>query len=111
GIPLIKGKEYYFSITTFTLNHRAIKNKATNTYGPEGDYIDEKSIAIDEFENAIIRVVYGTDLFAPASDIGQSSRASGFAGTGGVKFLTVNKSELTGDSYTIEFKSDTTTTP
>ncbi|MBV6511240.1 MAG: hypothetical protein FMNOHCHN_00719 [Ignavibacteriaceae bacterium] len=111
GIPLVKGKEYYFSVTSFTLNHRAIKNRATNTYGPEGDYIDDRNIAIDEFDNAIVRVVYGTDMYTPAADIGQGKRAAGFAGTGGVRFLTVDNSGLTGDSYTVEFKSDTATLP
>ncbi|MBV6511238.1 MAG: hypothetical protein FMNOHCHN_00717 [Ignavibacteriaceae bacterium] len=111
GVPLVKGKEYYFALTTFTLNHKVIKNKATGTYGPAGDYIDETNGAVDEYETAIIRVVYGTDLFAPASDIGQSKKAAGFAGTGGVKFLPVNNSELTGDTYTVSFKADTTTIP
>lgn len=109
-IPLVKGKEYYFAITTFTLNHKVIKNKATNTYGPAGDYIDETNGAVDEYETSIIRVVYGTDVFSPASDIGQSKKAAGFA-AGGVKYLVVNDAELTGDSYTVSFKSDTTTIP
>lgn len=109
GIPLIKGKEYYFAITTYLINHRVIKNRATGTYGPAGDYIDETNGAVKELETAIIRVVYGTDLYAPASDIGQSKKTAGYS-AGALKFLAVNNSSLTGDTYTVEFKSDTTGT-
>ncbi|QOJ28532.1 MAG: hypothetical protein HRU80_06440 [Ignavibacteriales bacterium] len=109
--PLIKGKEYYFTITSILLDHNRIYNQATGTYGPAGDYIDTMRNAVSEYQSSIIRVVYGSDLYEPAALTGQSSRSSGFAGTGGVKFLTVNSNELTGDTYTVEFKSDTTTAP
>ena len=64
--PLVKGKEYYFAITNYTLNHRVIVNKATRTYGPAGDYEDVSGAGIDEYETAIIRVVFGMDLYTPA---------------------------------------------
>lgn len=110
GIPLIKGKEYYFAITQYTLNHKVIKNRSTGTYGPAGDYIDETNGAIEEFETSVIRVVYGIDNYGPSSDVGQTTKSGGKS-SGAVKFVTVNESQLTGDSYTVEFKGDTSTIP
>ncbi|MCK6614983.1 MAG: hypothetical protein L6Q47_12155 [Ignavibacteriaceae bacterium] len=107
GIPLIKGKEYFFALTTYTLNHKSIVNKQTTTYGPPGDYLDATGAAIDEYSTSIIRVVYDTDLYEPAPDIGKGNKTSGFATQGNVAYLVVNDEELTGDSYTVEFKSDT----
>lgn len=108
--PLIKGKEYYFAITTYTLNHKNIVHKSTYIYGQPGNYIDTAGTAIEEFKTSIIRVVYGTDHFEPPADMGSGAKSSGYAGTGDIRYLVVNNSELTGDRYTVEFKSDTSRT-
>lgn len=105
--PLIKGREYYFTITVFTLNHKNIVNKRTYTYGPAGHYIDTIGTAIEEYNTSIIRVVYDIDMFEPAPSIGYGTKAAGFASTGVIRYIVVNSDDLTGDSYTVEFKSDT----
>lgn len=105
--PLVKGKEYYFAITTYTLNHKRIVHKSSYIYGESGNYLDTTGTAIEEFKTSIIRVVYGTDHFNPPAEMGKGAKSSGFASTGDIRYLIVNNSELTGDRYTVEFKSDT----
>lgn len=103
--PFIKGKEYYFSITQFTLNHNAIVNRVTGTYGPPGDYLDITGSGLEEFETAVIRVTFSSDLYDPSVDNGSGSKETG-ASDGSVAYLTVNRDELTGHKYAVEFFSD-----
>lgn len=101
--PLIKGKEYYFTVTTYTLNHKVIFNKDSRTYGPSGDYADATGGGLEEYETAIVTVTFGNDLFAPASETG-SAEVAGGSSSGGVKYVVVKNEDLTGDSYSVEFK-------
>ncbi len=110
GNPFIKGKEYYFAITNYTLNHDAIVERESGTYGPVGDYVDISGSALEEFETPTITVQYGENLYSPAANDFKASQSSG-AANGKVNILVVNKEELTGDTYTIEFgERDTTNT-
>ena len=103
--PLIKGKEYYFSITTYTLNHKSIKNLVTGTYGSVGDYFDPVGGALGEYETQILRVTFGKDLYNPANNDGNWEKVSG-GSKGEIKYIVVNKQELTGDTYQIDFFKD-----
>ncbi len=102
--PLVKGKEYYFVLGTYTLNHNVIVNKATNTYGPKGDYLDISGGGYDEYETKVFPVVYGENIYAPANP-GGIAEQSGPA-NGGVKYVVVDNNKLTGDPYQVEFKLD-----
>lgn len=107
--PFIKGHEYYFAITHFYLNHNVIVNRdSLNRYGTikygyahPGDYYDPTGGAIEEFESPIIRIVFGQDLYSPASQ-GSDAEASG-ASSGSVKYLVVTPEQLTGDTYKVNF--------
>lgn len=102
GSPMVKGKEYYFSITTFTLNHKVIVERSSNTYGPAGDYLDLSGSGLEEFETPIIRVVFGEDLYAPALR-GQTGQLSAGYSDGKIKYIVVDNESLTGDDYSVEF--------
>ncbi len=106
GLPLIKGKEYYFTITQFALNHKVVENRDSSYYGPEGDYLDPTGSGLEEFETAIIPVVFGKDLYNPSQPNGLAEQLDG-GSAGAVAFLPVNLNELTGDNYSVEFFKDT----
>ncbi len=104
GGPLIKGHEYYFTITHYYLNHRAIIHNNGASFGTPGDYYDPGGGAIEEFETQRIDVVFGEDQYAPAY-YGIQPEKTGPA-NGAVKALIVNNDALTGDQYTVEFFED-----
>lgn len=115
GEPLVKGKEYYFGITQYTLNHKAIVNKATGVYGGSGDYMENS--AYEEFnllqplqdiyagQTQIITVVFGEDLYDPGYSQFSGTRSSG-ASSGNIKYLIVDEKKLTGHKYSVEFFKD-----
>lgn len=109
GGPLVKGKEYYFTLTNYTLNHRVIVNKQYGTYGRAGDYLDNSGSGIDEYETGIIRVVFGSDMYAPSVKGTSGERVAG-ASNGAVKYLAVDNTALTGDKYEVEFFKDSAST-
>lgn len=106
GGPLVKGKEYFFVVTNYTLNNRYIVNKNTGVNdGRLADYTDISGSGVDEFESAMIRVVYGKDIYSPALAGGNADKTGG-ASPGAVKYLVADNSQLTGDNYAIEFFKD-----
>jgi len=111
GGPLIKGKEYYFLLTQYTLNHNAIVHRDsfnvnnTQFYGTKGDYLDLGGNAFEEFESPVITVTFGKDMYSPAIGNQGSVKLSG-SSDGDVKYLVVNPDELTGDEYKVEFFRD-----
>lgn len=105
GGPLIKGKPYYFVIGNYTLNHRVIVNKATGKYGGEGDYLDPTNGALESFETGIITVDYGKDMYNPSINGEEGTKLSG-ASNGAVSYLVVDKTNLNGNKYAVEFFKD-----
>lgn len=99
--PFIKGKEYYFQITSVTLNDWAIKEKSSDSV-----YVDSTGTAIEEFDTSpLFTVVFNEDAYTPASD-GSNAIQSG-ASSGTIKYLPVDQKSLTGDNYKVEFFKDT----
>ncbi len=109
GGPLIKGREYYFTITHYYLNHRAIVHNSGSPFGTPGDYFDPGGGAIEEFETQRIDVVFGEDQYAPAY-YGIQPEKTGTS-DGAIKTLIVNNDALTGDQYTVEFFEDKNQAP
>lgn len=109
GGPLIKGHEYYFTITHYYLNHRAIVHNSGAPFGTPGDYYDPGGGAIEEFETQRIDVVFGEDQYAPAY-YGIQPEKTG-PSSGNIKPLIVNNDALTGDEYTVEFFEDKNQAP
>lgn len=105
GTPLVKGQEYYFTITHYYLNHRTIVKNDGGAFGTSGDYYDPSGGSIEEFETQRIDVVFGEDQFNPAF-YGISGQQLSGASSGSVKTLIANSENLTGDTYTIEFFED-----
>lgn len=110
GEPLIKGHEYYFSITHYYLNHQVIVPRGGGSFGTPGDYYDPLGTAIEEFDTPLIIAVFGEDQYAPAWRGLDGNRISG-ASDGAIKVLTVNPDQLTGDEYTVEFFEDRNQAP
>lgn len=105
GSPLVKGREYYFTITHYYLNHRAIVPNTPGTpFGTPGDYYDPSGGAIEEFETQRIDVVFGEDQYAPALYGIEPQKTGPSSGT--LKPLIVDNEKLTGDTYTVEFFED-----
>lgn len=103
--PLVKGKEYYFAITTYTLNYKAIRHKSNSAFGTTGDYLDFSGSGYEEFQTPIIRVVYGSNMYAPGIAPSTSTQAAGYA-KGAVKYIVADNEALTGDDYAVEFFPD-----
>lgn len=119
GGPLIKGHEYYFTITQFTVNKNGVVNRTTNTYGPAGDYIDLNGSSVEEFTDLepldaryaastkLITVTMGSDIYSPATGGQDAKKLSSGGADGLVKYVVVDNSKLTGDTYKVNFLSDT----
>jgi hypothetical protein len=112
GNPLIKGHEYYFSITEYTVNNWAVVNKSSHVYGPGnglgagGDYYDSTGNAVEEFESPLITVTMGTDEYLPTLSGAGADKSNG-PSSGSVRYVVVDKTKLTGDKYKIDFTADT----
>lgn len=112
GEPLIPGKPYYYTMTTYALNHEQIFLKSAYdanksiVYGPPGDYI-ARAGAIDEYESQINTIFFGTDLYSPQQIGGIANQASG-AANGKVQYVVVDNNQLTGDNYEVKFEKDLT---
>lgn len=109
GKDLIPGHEYYFALGMYTLNHNAIVNKETGVYGVKGDYIDPTNSAFNALETAQFTFTYGVDESNPALIGGDGDNTSG-AADGKVKYVVVNKEDLTGDDYSVTFFQNTDST-
>ncbi|MDP4114604.1 MAG: hypothetical protein Q8903_00630, partial [Bacteroidota bacterium] len=101
GAPFTKGKEYYFSITSATVNNMAISKSAADSTV----FIDSSGNAFEEFESPIFTVVFNEDEYSPAlGDV--DANHSGYS-NGAVKFMPIDTKSLTGDDYKVEFFKDT----
>jgi hypothetical protein len=109
--PLVKGQTYYFTITTYALNHAAIFLKApydqnkSIVYGPGGDYIARVG-SLEEYETALFPILYGESMYVPASE-GSTAQAAQGPSSGKVQYVVVDNKKLTGDTYNVEFFKNT----
>ena len=108
GTDLVKGVPYYFSFTSYALNYDALLPMIEGTpFGDPGDYFLSAEGFVAEVENVpkIITVVLGEDLYNPPVPVGGSEQIAG-AARGLLTYDVVNKEELTGDTYEVTFKID-----
>src|ERR1035437_10012824 len=106
GNPLIKGHQYYYGVTEFTINRVPIYNQNDGKYGRAGDYYDPTGGAVEEFDAPqLITAVMGIDEYAP-SFAGQQAVKSNGPSSGTVNYLVVEHSQLTGDTYKVDFFKD-----
>ena len=110
---LIKGKPYYFGITSFAINYAALVNKESGVpgYGAKGDYYLSSSAFIGEVENIprVVEVIVGKDIYRPplplvdGNYVGTKSDPSAI---GKLAYDVVDKDDLTGDEYSVSFFVD-----
>ncbi len=108
GGPLIKGKPYFFAITSYALNRDALV--PVNPTSPVGNYyLSGTAIATDAATvPAIINAANngirpGIDLNDPFLSNLKSQAATGNIGDGTVAFTEINKNALTGHEYRVNF--------
>lgn len=111
GGNLIKGKPYYFSVTSYAINYQALVNKETGTpgLGAKGDYYLSSNAFVGMVENVekIIEVTVGKDIYNPpveALDASYSGSKQSFGGQ--MVYDVIDKTALTGDEYEVTFIPD-----
>ncbi len=112
GGNLVKGKPYYFAITSYALNYEGLRLKSdpTKPIGTSGDYYLSKDALTAESENIakITKVIMGADLYSPPQDFVDAEKSSG-GSSGKLQYDVVDKTALTGDKYAVTFTVDSST--
>ncbi|RJP60539.1 MAG: hypothetical protein C4543_05020 [Ignavibacteriales bacterium] len=111
GASLIKGKPYYFAVTSYALNYAALVNKETGTPGisGKGDYYLSSNAFVGAVENTsrIIEVIVGSDIYVPPLPLVDANyTGSKNSGVGMLGYDVVDKESLTGDTYSVSFFVD-----
>ncbi len=113
GAPLVKGRPYYFSITSYSLNYYALvyKDDPTQPVGTQGDYYISSQSFVGLVENIpkITIVTMSEDLYNPPVEVQPADRIAGHS-TGNVGFDVVNFDDLGSDQYEITFFRDSAST-
>ncbi|RKY96365.1 MAG: hypothetical protein DRQ13_05960, partial [Ignavibacteriae bacterium] len=105
---LIKGKEYYFSFTSYALNYDALLPMNSQAeFGDTTDYFLSAAGFVGEVENIpkIITTTLADDIYDPPTLVQPANRINGYS-LGNVGYDVINKNELTGDMYEVEFFKD-----
>lgn len=113
GGLLVKGKPYYFAITSYAPNRFSLKNKSNpdTTVGTPGDYYISSAAFVGNVENIeqIITVTLGEDEYSPPREIVNSNHVGG-GSSGNVGFDIINQDNLIGNEYEVTFFQDSSTT-
>ncbi|MFO7523877.1 MAG: hypothetical protein R6W68_00345, partial [Ignavibacteriaceae bacterium] len=109
--PLIKGKPYYFAVTSYAVNHDALVKIGPGNFGESSDYYLSAQSFVQEVENVLTinQVVFGEDLYSPPVAIQSGNKVSG-ASTGMLQYDIIQKDELTGHNYSVTFVIDSANT-
>lgn len=107
--PVVKGRPYYFAVTSYALNYLALVNKsnpADTTFTP-GDYYLSSFAFAQEAENirSINSIVVGESALNPPVIIQPANKISG-ASLGNVGYDVIYNKELTGENYEVTFFKD-----
>ncbi len=111
--PLIKGKPYYFAITSYALNHDALV--PVDTTKTVGNYMISKTAFIGS--TATVPIIFSDNTTSlagihPGSDfndpfqINTNAQAGSNLGDGNIVFDEVYKAQLTGNDYKVSFFKD-----
>jgi len=109
GGDLVKGKPYYFAITSYAVNHDALVNKLVDTTALIfGDYYLSAGSFVAEVENVpkIFSVTLAENLYNPPIDLISVGTKGGSGAK--LKYDVIDKAALTGDEYKVTFKIDST---
>ena len=109
---IVKGRPYYFAVTSYALNFDALvyKDDPTQPIGTVGDYYLNSFAFAQEAENirSIRSIVVGEDIYSPPTLPQSAAQVSG-GSRGSMAFDPVLKEELTGDKYRVTFYQDSST--
>jgi hypothetical protein len=109
GSNLVKGKPYYFAITSYAVNYDALVNKDNpNLYGRFGDYYLPASSFVTAVENVpkIYPVTLGEDQYNPPLDYENTNVSTTGPSGSQLQYDVIDKQALTGDEYKVTFKID-----
>lgn len=112
GGPLIKGRPYMFAVTSYAVNHLALKNMTDGqAYGSTDNYNMSNKNLFAEAENVfkIISVTTGENTYDLAAYDVAAGRTSG-GSKGKVSYEIVDKNAITGDKYEVSFIPDSAKT-
>ena len=109
--PVVKGRPYYFAVTSYALNYLALVYKPGpgEPIGTPGDYYLSSFAFAQESENirTISSIIVGEDALNPPVLVQPANKISG-ASLGNVGLDIINNEELTGQNYEVTFfKNDT----
>lgn len=110
GTNVVKGRPYYFAVTSYALNYDALFPK-NGPAGDSGDYYLSASAFAQEAENirTINSIVVGENSYNPPVVVQPATRVSGNS-TGNVGYDVINIDELTSSQYEVTFFKDTEST-
>ncbi|MBK7630755.1 MAG: T9SS type A sorting domain-containing protein [Ignavibacteriales bacterium] len=102
--PLVKGKPYYFAVTSYGVNHDALVNKSGGDPGRYGDYYltDQTFVQAVENNKNIQTVLMGEDLYLPPVELINANKISG-ASNGIVTYDIVSQPDLKDNEYQVTF--------
>jgi len=107
GGPLIKGKPYYFAVTSYSLDYNNLFNRSGAAFGSSGDYVISSASIKSQNESTpkVFSVIVGEDLYSPPVDLIDAVKAEG-PSSGTVTYDVVQKDLLNGHTYKVEFITD-----
>jgi hypothetical protein len=110
GGPLIKGKPYYFAVTSFGINYDALVKIGPGNFGDFSDYYLSAQSFVQEVENVfdIRPIVFGRDIYSPPSLPVTGTLTVG-PSNGKLQYDIIDKRDLTGDRYKVTFAIDSST--
>ena len=111
--PIIKGKPYYFAVTSYAINYDALiyKDDPTVAVGDTGDYYLDAFAFAQGASNirTINSIVAGEDQNNPPVPLQPANQISGHS-SGNVGYDVVDVSALTNNQYEITFFKDSSST-
>ncbi|MEJ2104643.1 MAG: hypothetical protein P8X47_08720 [Ignavibacteriaceae bacterium] len=109
GQKIVKGRPYYFAVTSYAINWLALVYKPGpgQPVGTPGDYYLNSFAFAQEAENirSINTIIVGENELNPPVPVQPSNKISG-ASLGNVGFDVIKNEELTGDTYEVTFFKD-----
>ncbi len=114
GQKIVKGRPYYFAVTSYAINYLALvfKPGPGQPIGTPGDYYLSSFAFAQNAANirTISSIVVGENELNPPVAVQPSNKISG-SSSGNVGFDVINNEELTGDNYEVTFFKDSSSVP
>lgn len=110
GGPLVKGKPYYFVVTSYAINFDALINRAGSTTGTPGDYYltDQTFVQVAENPRALSlfkTVLMGEDIYIPPVEMVPGEKIAGVS-NGLIAYDIISPADLKDNEYQVTFYKD-----